>query len=142
MGLEKRGEGEDMLPPSLSRQSDGRGRNDDRSPLGASVLPREDSVGSGRCRAKFTLDDGDASEGENEGEDGETPSSGTGGDSVEDGGGKAYEEERELHRERERVGLRRYHALMELLTTEVGYLMDLRLLVTVSISTRVVADQC
>ncbi|EJF62299.1 hypothetical protein DICSQDRAFT_180170 [Dichomitus squalens LYAD-421 SS1] len=35
-------------------------------------------------------------------------------------------------RQKERAeGLRRYHALMELLTTEVGYLLDLRALVTV-----------
>ncbi|KAJ3533135.1 hypothetical protein NM688_g7325 [Phlebia brevispora] len=40
-------------------------------------------------------------------------------------------EQRELHRERERVVMKRYHALMELLTTEVGYLMDLRALVTI-----------
>lgn len=37
----------------------------------------------------------------------------------------------EAEMERLRTGTRRYHALMELLATEVGYLMDLRALVTV-----------
>ncbi|KAH9948767.1 hypothetical protein B0H21DRAFT_689481 [Amylocystis lapponica] len=38
---------------------------------------------------------------------------------------------RETEVERLRAGTRRYHALMELLSTEVGYLMDLRALVSV-----------
>jgi hypothetical protein len=35
-------------------------------------------------------------------------------------------------REKKKDNVRKYHALMELLTTEVGYLQDLRALVTVS----------
>lgn len=44
---------------------------------------------------------------------------------------RGRETETRAELERLRAGTRRYHALMELLTTEVGYLADLRALVTV-----------
>ena len=75
----------------------------------------------------FTLDDEDVSDGENEPEDFHTPRSDIGHDDV-----AKVPAALEPYRERERMGMRRFHALMELLTTEVGYLMDLRVLVTVS----------
>ena len=45
-------------------------------------------------------------------------------------GGQFSEENSQTEKKRDDV--RRYHALMELLTTEVGYLMDLREMVNVS----------
>lgn len=73
--------------------------------------------------------DGDASDGEGEG------SSGSG--DVTPGVEPAKEEsdlDKEWRDEREgRRTTRRYHALLELVTTEVGYLMDLRALVSVRV---------
>ena len=120
---------EDVLPPSLSRHSylRRRGRSD-RSPLGTSVISRDDSIGSGRGRPMFMLDDEDASDGENDDADQEMQTS----EGSHETGTDNHSAESELDRQREAAGVKRYHALMELLLTEVGYLTDLRALVKVS----------
>lgn len=128
---------DDVLPPSLSRHSRLRRRGlGDRSPLGTSVISRNDSIGSGRGRKMFLLDDEDASDGENEDEEQEMPQSEGSHESATD----EHAAEAELDRQSEVAGVKRYHALMELLVTEAGYLTDLRALVKVSTVVVVVVD--
>ncbi len=93
---------------------------------------REESVGSGRGRKMFIVGgDGSDGEGENENEIFVDAEAELGSDDVEvleDQG------ERDSRERDERKTARRYHALLELVTTEVGYLQDLRALVSVRFS--------
>ena len=64
----------------------------------------------------------EGSEGEVDGDEVEEPRSEMSHGSVED---DAAAKELEMHREREKAGVKRYHALMELLATEVGYVFHI-----------------
>lgn len=114
-----------ILLPSLSRSP----RKKAKTMLPDVAMLRDVSTASSRTRRVFTLGDGDDSDNEGEGS----------GDGSQDSGEKAetpYEEVRipvdDEKPPESAKGMRRYHALLELLATEVGYLLDLRALVSVS----------
>ncbi|KAI0776133.1 hypothetical protein BD413DRAFT_602617 [Trametes elegans] len=120
---------EGTLLPSLSRRA-GAAQED----AAAALDPAETGTLRARARKLFSLAD-DEPEGEVS-----DPEDRTRGSLPAEKRGARQEAERErdmaeardLELEKERAErVRRYHALMELLTTEVGYLLDLRALVTV-----------
>ncbi|KAI9064856.1 Dbl homology domain-containing protein [Trametes sanguinea] len=141
------GEAETLLP-SLSRRS-AHALADAAAPAPAAVATQMDGASAGtgtvRGRAKklFSLDDdegepeaeGDLSDSEERGQEALGGGQKRGGRGrTESGQEIAAVEDLARHREHEKERaerVRRYHALMELLTTEVGYLLDLRVLVTV-----------
>lgn len=88
---------------------------------------REDSVSSARTRPMFTLGDGDTSDNECDGLLESTSKPETPPEEVRS------PDDDERHLESKKAGVKRYHALLELLSTEVGYLLDLRALVSVSL---------
>ena len=114
--------GDDVLLPSLSRTP----RNDDTYALHTSGLGRENSLGGSRTRPVFTFGDGDGSD--NEG-DGSAESSSKARTPLEEVI-NTIDDERPP--EGSKAVVKRYHALLELLSTEIGYLLDLRALVSVS----------
>ncbi|GJE84557.1 Dbl domain-containing protein [Phanerochaete sordida] len=118
-------EQDDVLLPSLSRSP----RKKAKTMLPGDALARNESVSSSRTRRVFTLGDGDDSDNEGEGS----------GDGLQE-----FERKTESQPDEEVTspvdddkppesakGMRRYHALLELLATEVGYLLDLRALVSI-----------
>lgn len=113
-----------MLLPSLSRSS----RDSTKRIMPSGGVAREDSVNSSRGRRMFTLEDGDASD-----NDGETSAESSSKAQTLDVEVQSPVEDEKLL-ESSRTGMKRYHALVELLTTEVGYLLDLRALVSVSLN--------
>ncbi|OSD04518.1 hypothetical protein PYCCODRAFT_1465988 [Trametes coccinea BRFM310] len=141
------GEAETLLP-SLSRRAahahaDAAAVTTQADGASAGTGAGETETGTVRGRAKklFRLDDdegepeGDLSDAEERGRDALGGGQKRGGrERTESGQEMAAVEDRARHREQEKERaerVRRYHALMELLTTEVGYLLDLRVLVTV-----------
>ncbi|KAI9000707.1 hypothetical protein BD414DRAFT_10781 [Trametes punicea] len=133
-------EEEETLLPSLSRRSAATSRTSSASV--AALADGETGTLRGRARKLFSLaDDEGKGEGEGEGDLSDTEERARGAsvgqkrgsrERTESGQELAEEQAREREREKERAErMRRYHALMELLTTEVGYLLDLRVLVTV-----------
>ncbi|KAI0692570.1 hypothetical protein BC835DRAFT_47990 [Cytidiella melzeri] len=94
---------------------------------------REESVGSGRGRKLFIVGDVDGSDVEVEDET--TGKAGVVEEEEEEEGEVMVLADREDREEREgRRTTKRYHALLELVTTEVGYLMDLRALVSIHLA--------
>lgn len=123
---------EEALLPSLSRRAVHAGA----ATAVRMADPGETSHSRGRARKLFSLDDEEGEGDLSDTEDRERDASGgeKGGVQKEAAPGAQMAEERAMDPERERERaerVRRYHALMELLTTEVGYLLDLRTLVTV-----------
>ncbi|KAI0677227.1 hypothetical protein C8Q78DRAFT_1088207 [Trametes maxima] len=124
---------EEALLPSLSRRA-----QPSQPGAGPAPDPGETTTLRGRARKLFSLAD-DEGEGEvSDAEDGRERDAPEGekrhARDVSARSEEAIEEEmmRDLEQEKQRAErVRRYHALMELLTTEVGYLLDLRALVTV-----------
>ena len=92
------------------------------------ALSRDVSVASSRTRRVFTLGDGDDSDGDGEGE-GSGEGSHDSSDKAEEPRSTVDDDAKPPESAR---GMKRYHALLELLATEVGYLLDLRALVSVS----------
>lgn len=127
-----------VLLPSLSRTGRSRSirpKNSSSSPL---VVAREDSVSSARGRKMFIVGDGEASDNESEEKVGQRVRevSAASGSADSTNPPTLVEEteslvDSEMQKE-ERRRTRKYHALLELVTTEVGYLVDLRALVSVS----------
>ncbi|CDO75893.1 hypothetical protein BN946_scf184523.g2 [Trametes cinnabarina] len=128
----------ETLLPSLSRRQ---GHADALAPRpdGASASAGAEQTETGTLRAHarrlFSLaddDDGDADGDLSDSEDRVQKSSAREGTDSGQESAAAQATARDRDQEKERAErVRRYHALMELLTTEVGYLLDLRVLVTV-----------
>jgi hypothetical protein len=112
-------EGDGVLLPSLSRSS----RTLVRHLQSNETLTREGSTSS-RTRKMFMLGD-DASDNEAEGSANSSNKEQTPSEEAQN------PIEQETFSKSSSAGLTRYHAFLELLTTEVGYLMDLRALVSV-----------
>lgn len=126
-----------VLLPSLSRTGRSRSVRPKNASVSSLVVAREDSTSSARGRRMFIVGDADGSDAENDRQ-------GRNAD-VEAGSAEGPKEETPMdepeqqfdvsEREKEaRKRTRRYHALLELITTEVGYLLDLRALVSVCVS--------
>lgn len=108
-----------------------RGQTLSRSPLqDAKVTPRAPAL---RARPIFHI----SNEGYTDNEDNGSLTTETRERSHEEtsaeGGSSDHSLDVRWHSEKSKDNIRKYHALMELLTTEVGYLIDLRALVTVSL---------
>lgn len=122
---------EGALLPSLSRRA---GTAQAGSPPEAHA--GETSASRGRARKLFSLDDeegeGDLSDSEERAGRDALASEKRGSRKEAAPGSHMAQETVDPEQEQQRAErVRRYHALMELLTTEVGYLLDLRTLVAV-----------
>ncbi|EKM59749.1 uncharacterized protein PHACADRAFT_137914 [Phanerochaete carnosa HHB-10118-sp] len=113
-----------VLLPSLSRSP----RKKAKNMFPCHTPSRDVSVSSSRTRKVFTLGGGEDSDNEGEGS----------GDGSHESAEKAETQPQEVRSpvddetpSESAKGMRRYHALLELLATEVGYLLDLRALVSI-----------
>ncbi|KAI0638510.1 hypothetical protein C8Q77DRAFT_1049115, partial [Trametes polyzona] len=127
----------EALLPSLSRRAPGTRQREDSSACMPASQSSEMSPSRGRAKKLFSLDDDEVEGDVSDSEERRRGASGRAERKVRETAtapAAPMLEEQAVDPEQEKTRaerVRRYHALMELLTTEVGYLLDLRTLVTV-----------